>query len=229
MFEKATGFFVFKYIKILYIFETKNTMKNLLLAFAVITALNVNGQGFVLGAKAGLTNTQIVGADFKSFQIPTSSNGFLIGGFARISLIGFYIQPEISFRNLNFTVNSNGTTSAASSSTMLNYIDIPVMFGKKILNVINVSAGPNFQFLVNKDLTASDINTLGTGDYNSFVVGAQLGIGVEIWKLCFDARYDFSINSIGNVAAIVNNSQNIDFSSRASMLQFTVGYKFIDL
>lgn len=204
-------------------------MKNLLLITLVIFTIKVNGQCFVLGAKAGLTNTQIIGADFKNFEIPSSSNGFLIGGFARVSLIGFYIQPEICFRNLNFTVNSTGTTSAASSATMLNYIDIPVMFGKKILNVINVSAGPSFQFLVNKDLTANNINTLEKGNYNDFVVGVQLGVGAEIWKLCFDIRYDFSINSIGNVASVVNNSQNVDFSSRASMLQFTVGYKFIDL
>jgi hypothetical protein len=203
-------------------------MKNLFFITLILFTIKVNGQGFVLGAKAGLTNTQIIGADFKSFQIPSSSNGFLVGGFARISLIGFYIQPEISFRNLNFTVNSTGTTSAANTATMLNYVDVPVMFGKKILKFINVSAGPNFQFLVNKDLTASDINTLEKGNYNDFVLGAQLGVGVEIWKLCFDARYDFSINSIGNVAAVVNNSQNVDFSSRASMLQLTVGYKFID-
>lgn len=203
-------------------------MKNLLLITLVIFAIKVSGQGFVLGAKAGLTNTQIIGTDLKNFQIPSSSNGFLIGGFARVSLIGFYVRPEICFRNLNFTVNSSGTTNAASSATMLNYIDIPVMFGKKILKFINVSAGPNFQFLVNKDLTASNNNTLEKGNYNDFVVGAQLGVGVEIWKLCFDARYDFSINTIGNVAAVVNNSQNLDFSSRASMLQFTIGYKFID-
>jgi len=203
-------------------------MKNLLLITLVIFTIKVSGQGFVLGAKAGLTNTQIIGADFKSFQIPSSSNGFLIGAFARVSLVSFYIQPEVSFRNLNFTVNSAGTTSATNTATMLNYIDVPVMFGKKILKIFNVSAGPNFQFLVNKDLTASNINTLGKGNYNDFVLGVQLGVGVEIWKLCFDARYDFSINPIGNVATVVNNSQNVDFSSRASMLQFTVGYKFID-
>ena len=81
-------------------------MKNFLLFTLVIFTIKVNGQGFILGAKAGLTNTQIIGADFKNFQIPSSSNGFLIGGFARVSLIGFYIQPEISFRNLNFTINS---------------------------------------------------------------------------------------------------------------------------
>ena len=69
-------------------------MKNLFLITLVLFTIKVNGQGFVLGAKAGLTNTQIIGADFKSFQIPSSSNGFLVGGFARISLIGFYIQPQ---------------------------------------------------------------------------------------------------------------------------------------
>ena len=67
-------------------------MRNLLLAFAVITAINVNGQGFILGAKAGLTNTQIIGADFKSFQIPTSSNGFFF----------IYIYRLIFTINLNY-------------------------------------------------------------------------------------------------------------------------------
>jgi hypothetical protein len=139
-----------------------------------------------------------------------------------------FVQPEISFRNLNFTVNSNGTTSPSSAATKLNYIDVPVLFGKKVLGVINVCAGPNFQFLVNQDLSANNASNLATGNYNNFVVGAQIGVGFDVWKLCFDARYDFSINSIGNAASAVN-TQNVDFSSRASMLQFTVGYKFINL
>jgi len=204
-------------------------MKNAFLFFAVIFTLHLHGQGFVFGVKAGLTNTQIIGSDFKNFEVPSSSNGFLIGTFARVSLVSFYIQPEICFRNLNFNVNSSGGTSPSSATTKLNYIDVPVMFGKKILKIFNVSAGPNFQFLVNQDLSSSNANLLEKGNYNDFVVGAQLGAGVEIWKLCFDIRYDFSINSIGNVASVVNNSQNVDFSSRAAMLQFTVGYKFVDL
>lgn len=203
-------------------------MKNLLLIATVLFTINANGQGFSFGLKAGLTNTQILGSDFKNFEIPSSSNGFLIGSFARISFVNFYFQPEVSFRNLNFTVNSNGTTSSSSAITKLNYIDFPIMFGQKIFKVVNISAGPNFQFLVNQDLSTSNSNVIGKGNYNNFVLGAQVGLGAEIKKICLDIRYDFSVNSIGNAAVDVNNTQNANLSSRASMLQFTVGYKFID-
>lgn len=203
-------------------------MKKIFIVLIVLFALNAHSQTFQLGLKAGLTNTQIIGSDFKNFEVPSSSNGILIGAFSRIGFAGMFVQPEISFRNLNFTVNSNGTTSPSSAATKLNYIDVPILFGKKVLGVINVCAGPNFQFLVNQDLSANNASNLATGNYNNFVVGAQVGVGFDVWKLCFDARYDFSINSIGNAASAVN-TQNVDFSSRASMLQFTVGYKFINL
>ena len=203
-------------------------MKKIFVILIVLFALNAHAQTFQLGIKAGLTNTQIIGADFKNFEVPSSSNGILIGAFSRIGFAGMFVQPELCFRNLNFTVNSSGTTSPSSAATKLNYIDVPVLFGKKVLGVINVCAGPNFQFLVNQDLSATNVSNLATGNYNDFVVGAQVGVGFDVWKLCFDARYDFSINSIGNTASAVN-TQNVDFSSRASMLQFTVGYKFINL
>ncbi len=203
-------------------------MKKIVLILTGLFALNAHAQTFQLGIKAGLTNTQIIGADFKNFEVPSSSNGILIGAFSRIGFAGMFVQPELCFRNLNFTVNSSGTTSPSSAATKLNYIDVPILFGKKVLGVINVCAGPNFQFLVNQDLSATNASNLATGNYNDFVVGAQVGVGFDVWKLCFDARYDFSINSIGNAASAVN-TQNVDFSSRASMLQFTVGYKFINL
>ena len=203
-------------------------MKKILVILTALFALNAHAQTLQLGIKAGLTNTQIIGADFKSFEIPSSTNGILIGAFSRIGFAGMFVQPEISFRNLNFTVNSNGTTSPSSAATKLNYIDVPVLFGKKLFGLVHVCAGPNFQFLVNQDLSTTNAADLAKGNYNNFVVGAQIGVGFDVWKLCFDARYDFSINSIGKAANAVN-SQNIDFSSRASMLQFTVGYKFINL
>jgi hypothetical protein len=203
-------------------------MKNFALFFLLLMALNAQSQSFKLGVKAGITNTQIVGADFKNFEVPSSSNGFLIGAFSRVGFAGFFIQPEVDFRNLEFSIKNDGTTTSSEALTKLNYIDVPVLFGKSFLKVIHVCAGPNFQFLVNQNLSATNTSNLNIGNYNNFVVGAQVGVGLDVWRLSFDARYDFSVNSIGNAASSVSN-QNVDFSSRASMFQFTLGYRFINL
>lgn len=79
-------------------------MKNFALFFLLLMALNAQSQSFKLGVKAGITNTQIVGADFKNFEVPSSSNGFLIGAFSRVGFAGFFIQPEVDFRNLEFSI-----------------------------------------------------------------------------------------------------------------------------
>ncbi len=190
-------------------------------------------QEFVLGAKLGVTTTQVLGSDYKNFSTPDNYNGLLLGAYTRLSFVGFFVQPEILLRNLNFNITNkqNGANSTAKNN--LTYVDVPVLFGKKILKLVRLSAGPNFQFLVNKDISisnASFVDPIKEGDFNNFVLGAQAGIGVDVWKLSFDLRYDFSLSKIGEAAKLVNtNANNTDFSSRASMLQFSVGYRFIKL
>ncbi len=201
----------------------------LLLLFLVCFS-GSKAQEFVLGVKAGLTSTQVIGSDFKSFSSPDNYNGFLVGAYTRVGLVSFFIQPEILFRNLNFSVANNNNSSASNN---LSYIDVPVLFGKKFLKLVRVSAGPNFQFLVNKDITVSNassaVDTIKEGDFKNFVLGAQAGLGVDVWKLSFDVRYDFSLTQIGEAAKLVNNNNSVDFSTRASMFQFSIGYRFIKL
>ena len=201
----------------------------LLLLFLVCFSA-AKAQEFALGVKAGLTSTQVIGSDFKSFSSPDNYNGFLVGAYARVGLVSFYIQPEILFRNLNFSVTNNNNSSASNN---LSYIDVPVLFGKKFFKLVRVSVGPNFQFLVNKDITVSNASgaadPIKEGDFKNFVLGAQAGLGVDVWKLSFDMRYDFSLTQIGAAAQLVNNNNSVDFSTRASMLQFSIGYRFIKL
>lgn len=204
----------------------------LITAFVGVYAAT-QAQEFVLGAKLGVTTTQVLGSDYKNFSTPDNYNGLLLGAYTRLSFVGFFVQPEILLRNLNFNITNkqNGANSTAKNN--LTYVDVPVLFGKKLLKLVRLSAGPNFQFLVNKDISisnASVIDPIKEGDFNNFVLGAQAGIGVDVWKLSFDIRYDFSLSKIGEVAKLVNtNANNTDFSSRASMLQFSVGYRFIKL
>lgn len=207
--------------------------KILLITAFVGMYATTQAQEFVLGAKLGVTTTQVLGSDYKNFSTPDNYNGLLLGAYTRLSFVGFFVQPEILLRNLNFNINNkqNGANSTAKNN--LTYVDVPVLFGKKLLKLVRLSAGPNFQFLVNKDISisnASVVDPIKEGDFNNFVLGAQAGIGVDVWKLSFDIRYDFSLSKIGEAAKLVNtNANNTDFSSRASMLQFSVGYRFIKL
>jgi Outer membrane protein beta-barrel domain len=193
----------------------------------------VQAQEFVLGAKLGLTTTQVLGSDYKNFSTPDNYNGLLLGAYARIGFIGFFVQPEVLLRNLNFNITNQKNGANSTVKNNLTYVDVPVLFGKKFLKLIRLSAGPNFQFLVNKEISinnASLIDPIKEGDFNNFVLGAQAGIGVDVWKLSFDIRYDFSLSKIGEAAKLVNtNANNIDFGSRASMVQFSVGYRFLKL
>ncbi len=212
-------------------YNSIHTMNKITLLLLFLVCFSVSkAQEFALGAKVGLTSTQVIGSDFKSFSSPDNYNGFLLGAYTRIGLVSFFIQPEILFRNLNFSVANNNNSSA---SNKLSYIDVPVLFGKKILKLVRVSAGPNFQFLVDKDVTISNasgtVDPLKEGDFKNFVLGAQAGLGVDVWKLSFDVRYDFSLTQIGAAAQLANNSNSVDFSTRASMLQFSIGYRFIKL
>ncbi len=200
----------------------------ILVVLFVLITLKSKSQSFQFGLKAGISQTYVLNYDVKNFSIPNSTNGYLIGAFTKIGFAGMFVNPEVYFRNFSLPVVSNtNSTSSIVSNTSLNYIDVPVLFGKKLFRFFSLSAGPNFQFLINKQISNSNQNVLGNGEFNDFVLGAQLGAGLDIWRLTFDFRYDFSINTIGKIANTINNS-NVDFSSRTSMLQFKIGYKFVD-
>ncbi len=204
----------------------------LMVTFTVIY-FATQAQEFALGAKIGLTSTQVIGSDYKSFSSPDNYNGLLLGAYARIAFVGFFVQPELLLRNLDFKMSNlqNGANSSVTNN--LTYVDVPVLFGKRLLKLVRLSAGPNFQFLVNKEMNVTNnslIDPIKEGTFNAFVLGVQAGVGVDVWKLSFDIRYDFSLSKIGEVAKFLNaNTSNTDFSSRASMFQFSIGYRFIKL
>lgn len=213
--------------------------KSIIICLLVIGFTQAHAQKFALGVKAGITSSTLLSSGFSGFKDLKSTsnyNGALLGVYSQVGILGFYLQPEAYLRNYNFTVNYDSlNTSLSSLSNKLYYIDVPVLFGKSFFKIFSVKAGPSFQFLLNND--GSVINPannqtvhLDKGSFNQLVVGFQAGASIDISRISVDIRYDFGLNKIGNVAkSYSSNLQNVDFSSRASILMFTVGYKFIKL
>jgi hypothetical protein len=59
-----------------------------------------------------------------------------------------------------------------------------------------------------------------------------LGVGIDVWKLSLDARYDMNLSSAGDIVYVSNDIAKTvlkQYSSRANMFVFTLGYRLFQL
>lgn len=200
-------------------------MKKLLVLSCILisTTMVVKSQTLGFGLKAGLNFSEMTN------HVPTlrggeKATGFVGGAYARAGILGFFVQPEVLFsqRRGAFTSTVDGT----AVTNTLSYIDVPVLVGYKLL-FARLNFGPNFQFLTGAKQDANSASkdpNFSKSNYNSSAVGFQAGVGVDVMKLSIDLRYDANFGSLGK--EIVNSSgQNIDYSTRASMWQLTLGFR----
>ena len=75
-------------------------------------------------------------------------------------------------------------------------IDVPVLFGKKILGIGNVFVGPSFQYILSSDFELNDLSEVSV---DNFSLGFQLGGGVELGRLGLDVRWERGFSKIESV------------------------------
>ncbi len=194
------------------------------LLFAVICTSSLFAQSFSLGVRAGI-NSSSLSTNINGVKEGSQQIGFVGGAFSRIGVLGFYIEPSVLYSQRKGDFDASGKTL----TTTLHYVDVPVMIGYSFLGIARACIGPNFQFLTNATQAgdATDPN-FSAGNFNNAGLGFQAGVGVDISRVTIDLRYDGCITNLGK-EVIGSNNQKYDYSTRASMWQLTVGYKFIKL
>lgn len=123
-------------------------LKNLITILFLFTVVVVSGQSFKGKLIAGLNSSQV--------------DGDGLGGFDKVGLIGggavsfdlsenFYLQPEITY-------SRKGSRSTDKDffyfRWRLNFVEVPIMFGYKILERYRIEAGPSFGFLTTSKIDA---------------------------------------------------------------------------
>lgn len=175
------------------------------------------------GVKGGLNynsnSVEEVGIDI--FDGAESKTGYHAGIWLRVKIpvIGFYIRPELVYTNLKSELTLKGT------GTIANYdfqkIDIPVLFGKKILGIGNIFVGPSFQYILDSEFDISDISDVET---DNFSMGIQFGGGVELGKFGLDIRWERSFSGIES--SFINNLGNsVDFDTRVNQIIIGLSYR----
>jgi hypothetical protein len=111
---------------------------------------------FEYGVKGGINfnsninlNAEIESID-NAINIFESRNGAHIGGFIKLSLGNFFIRPELTYSKIKNSYNIPYVlvkTENIITEFSQNKIDIPVMLGYKFYNLINIFAGPRFEYI----------------------------------------------------------------------------------
>jgi hypothetical protein len=199
-------------------------MKKVILTVCLIFAYTqISTAQIQFGVKGGLNynsnSVEEVGEDL--LDGAESKTGYHAGIWLRVKIpvIGFYIRPELVYTNLKSELTLKGT------GTIANYdfqkIDIPVLFGKKILGIGNIFVGPSFQYILDSEFDLSDISDVET--YN-FSMGIQFGGGVELGKFGLDIRWERSFSGIES--SFINNLGNsVDFDTRVNQIIIGLSYR----
>lgn len=202
-------------------------MRNLILAIVLVfSSMSLSAQSFKWGAKVNVGSPDVSLSDIKEANnhIPDVKNASLnlqLGLFARLQLLGFYIQPEAMFSNSK----SELTFEDVTGEVKLNKLDLPVMVGKRFLKIFRVNAGPVFSLKLSQDIK----NVKNTSDeiianYKNATVGLQYGIGLDISMITIDLRVEKGLQSISDQLKIAGKSFSAD--QRLDQVMLAVGIKF---
>jgi hypothetical protein len=218
-------------------------MKKLFLTIALVScSLSISAQSFSWGPKIGIavpsikvSDVQDVNSGAQALSLLEDVNGKVsghIGVFARISLLGFYIQPELLVSSSKSEVGFNIPTDdfnleSVMGEVKLNKLDIPVLIGKRFFKVLRVNAGPVFTLPLNESISfenlTSNIEDVKT-NYKSATIGAQIGAGLDLTFLTVDVRYELALQSLSEGISIGNAEFAAD--QRVNQFLIAIGVKF---
>ena len=188
--------------------------------FFLITSSSLIAQGN-LGVNFGLNDDNFGSIENIKTKIDDydldlkNSTGFQLGLFSEIDLITFYIRPEI---NLIFSKSKNGTAfTSANNNNLIETINIaehtykstdvqvPIIFGYKVLGPISIFAGPTFKYNLSNS-SNFDLEEI-EDKYN---LSLLLGTRVKVKSFSLGLRYERGLN---NNELLIINANGIDIDN----------------
>jgi hypothetical protein len=209
-------------------------MRKILLVAALLAfAGGASAQFLTFGVKAGINtttnvfkNAKLSNDEGKGYNIINNEAkvGFLAGAYARVSILGFFVQPELYYAQsrTEISLQEIGSTTVSKEVNKLNTLNIPILFGTKF-GPFRVNAGPVATIILSNTNIVDNVSGLDQ-DMDKANWGLQAGVGVDILKISLDARYETSISKLGSAYNTASGS-TVNFGSRPQQFIFTLGLK----
>ena len=174
---------------------------------------------FEYGVKGGINFNSNINLNAEIESIDNAINIFE-------SLGNFFIRPELTYSKIKNSYNIPYVlvkTENIVTEFSQNKIDIPVMLGYKFYNLINIFAGPRFEYIEKVEFESLKIDDLK----NKFKTGLQYGIGVKFGNIEVDVRAERSFTK--NEIKFMENQigeKNQYISTQGKLYLLGVSYYF---
>jgi len=165
---------------------------------------------FERGRQKGTSFGVMAGINLSNFRQKQETNitsdqlaGFVAGGYMRFSSKVVYFQPEVLYsgKGSNFGFKEGNGDASTNSRLRINSLDIPMMFGLKVLEHrkmnLRIVAGPLVSVFLG---TNGDKNKVKDEDFQRLAAGYQAGLGFDLGNLTFDFRYEGSFSNLNSRA-----------------------------
>lgn len=168
-----------------------------LFAFFITTSV-AHASVFNMGPRIGGSISQLnvdLAKESKEYKLLNlkAGLGYHVGVFTRFSFGALYVQPELLFSGAGAKINKK------SKETKLRFtkVDLPIMAGLSFFNIVRAQIGPTFSMLLNAVEDGATVKE----NYSKATFGWQTGLGVDIWNMTIDLKYEGNLSKFGDKIA----------------------------
>ncbi len=211
-------------------------MKKLMLLAICISCFQFANAQFKFGFRGGLSTMDISANDLivtnkndidqLRLAISDANYGIHVGFFAQAKLGKFFIQPEVLFNSNSVEYRLTDFTDTQIISTLkketFHNLDLPIMVGLKF-GPLRLQAGPVAHVFINNKSDLFDIKGYSQ-NFDKVNWGYQAGIGLDLWKIILDFKYEGSFNEFGD--HMVFDGKGYSFNDNPGRLIASLGIAF---
>lgn len=200
----------------------KRFLKIVTVAFVLIstTAISAKGQSipfFMYGVSAGtnISNYKLISTDNQ--DLAKSALGYQLGVMIGLDLPILEVTAEGLWVNSKMSASSSDLNNITSNS-----FEVPILASIPILGPLRIKGGPSFMLYNNAKVKYSDGSKESLGVVKSSL-GYVLGLGINLFSLSFDVRYNGQFN---NQDTIFGTNTPSEYDIKAHNISASVGYRF---
>ena len=211
-------------------------MKKLLfISLSLLFTISASAQ-LRFGLKGGISTTDVDASDLNIlgpngtsdllFQLENANYGVHAGLLIQAQIGTFFFQPEILYNSnsadFRVTDTRNGQNVERILRESYQNIDIPLMMGFK-LGPIRLQGGPVGHLFLSSNSDLVDISGY-TQTFDNLTYGWQAGLGIDIWQIVIDIKYEGNFDNYGYHFTI--DGDPYSFSKTPSRLIGSIGFVF---